>query len=179
MSCFTSNDPIGVVGAAAGVLSTVAALVAVAVSVFQVQRDARRERHQAEARARTAKLLIGAVYASGVFAFKELSRLLRSAAATPFVLGKAIEIRGNQQLALLFQALLTIDATALPPGALQPVSDAQASFIALRNIVERLAITVPENLRGQDADMIDGNLRTLVSCFELMRGFSPIVLLDE
>lgn len=171
MNCPPLTDMIGWIGALAGVFGTVAAIAAVAVSVFQVRRDASRERHQAEARARTAKLLIGAAYASSSIAVRELERTLRSRTTPAPAINQAAMIRDNQQLAIIFQALLTIDATALPAEALKPVGDAQSAFVAMRNLVESVA--AGRSGDSAAATRLEELMQALKNAFEQMRGFVP------
>jgi len=165
------GDLIGLIGALAGVLGTVAATVAVGVSVFQVRRDRERERHQAEARARSAKLLIGAAYASALVEVRQLERTLRAIGMSPApIANQAQFLRDNQQLAIIFQALLSIDATALPVGALRPVEDAQAAFTSLRNQIVDLAVG---RIGDRAADHLEEKMQALKKAFEQMRGFVP------
>jgi hypothetical protein len=157
------------------IVAMLAAIAAVAVSWFQVNRDRDRERHQAEARARTAKLLIGAAYASSLVAIRELERSLQSPTRIDPIVSQAIQIRDNQQLAMIFQALLTIDATALPQGALKPVGDAQAAMVTLRNIVQGLSLARLSNPSDQ-ANRLEDRMQVLKRAFEQLRGFVPFEL---
>jgi hypothetical protein len=160
----------------AGPAGAIAAVVAVVVTAVQVVRDIQRERSQAIARAKSAKLLIGAFYASANIETRELSHQRRSGPAyTSTVVDQAKRIRDDQHLAILFQALLTIDSTALSTTALKPVGDAQQALVAIRNIVAALAAARVTDAVGH-ADLLDGRMQVVKTAFEKMRGEVPFHL---
>jgi hypothetical protein len=153
-----------------GPAGAVAAILAVLVTAAQVYRDWQREKRQAVARARSAKLIIGAAYASSILEVRELCRQLRRDLSGMTAVAQACSLRDDQQLAIIFQALLTIDATALSDGAQKPVGDAQAALVALRNIITAVA-GARSPMRA--ADRLDDRMATLKTAFESMRGFVP------
>lgn len=164
-------------GAAGGV----AAIVAVLIARVQVERDRAREGRERErqrlqeiAQARSAKLLIGAFYASAVSEVRYLTQFLSDVGDTSIdAKEQAGRLRDDQHLAIIFQALLTIDATALSTGALKPVGDAQVALIAWHNIVAGLAA----GRRNHEAKARLPKLMQDIKCaYERMRGEVPFEL---
>lgn len=181
MNCTQYTALIGEIGAFAGVFGTVAATVAVFVSVGQVSRDAKRERRQAESRARAAQLMMAAVYVSSVSDVRDLEGALRSGMAAVATMEKAQRIRGDLQLAIIFHALLTIDVTALTDDAQKPVGDAQRAMVALGNVVKALAaggLAHSTEKRLETADRLKSEREALKRAYEAMRGQVPFEMPD-
>jgi hypothetical protein len=102
----------------AGAVGAVAAVIAVVVSFWQVRRDREREKWQAIARAKSAKLLMGAFYASTVTEVRYLVTLLSEVGETSIAAKEqAARLRDDQHLAIIFQALLT---STRPPSPAEP-----------------------------------------------------------
>jgi hypothetical protein len=155
-------------------LSAVAAVIAVTVSSFQVYRDRRRERAQAKARAKSAKLLISAFYSSALAETNELiSTLKRGAQHQARAVDQARSLRDDQQLNALFQAMLMIDASALPVLAMEPFGRAQAMLITLRSTVNAVAAA---RFSGAPGAELAECMRALKTVVEEMRGEIPFKL---
>jgi hypothetical protein len=153
----------------------VAAVVAVGFAWLQVRRDRERARRQAVARARTAKMLIGAAYATTAVGVRGLIKLLTGGATTVdrAIMNQAVALRDNQQLAAIFLALITIDAATLSDEAQRPVEDAQRALIGMLNVVAGLAV----HTRNPGASQrLQDQLRAILAAHDRLRGEVPFDL---
>ena len=162
---------LALVSGLAGAVGAVAAVIAVCVSFWQVRRDRERERWQAIARAKSAKLLMGAFYASAVLEVRYLVTLLSEAGETGIgAMEQAARLRDDQHLAIIFQALLTIDSANLTSSALMPVGDAQTALVAWHNVITGLAA----GRQNREAKKrLPSLMEEIKSAYERMRGEVP------
>jgi hypothetical protein len=169
------------IGDACGAAGGVAAIIAVLIARVQVKRDRAREdrelerlRFQEVTRARSAKLLMGAFYASAINEVRYLTNFLSNVGDTSIdAREQAGRLRDDQHLAIIFQALITIDATTLSTGALKPVGDAQVALIAWHNVIAGLAA----GRRNHEAKhRLPKLMQDIKTAYEQMRGEVPFEL---